>query len=176
MKNVLTSIVLLAVFSVVIFFIGGVFKLYGTLEGPGEILGDKVPEYVIQEREQRISKIADDLGVESEKQILFGDLHVHTTYSTDAFMWSLPYFNGPGASPISDACDFARFCSALDFWSINDHAEASTPRKWLDTKESIRHATISLRALMIWLAFSVGSGLKSVMFLKITLAIKMSFF
>ena len=138
MKNVLTSIVLLAVFSVVIFFVGGVFKLYGTLEGPGEILGDKVPEYVIQEREQRISKIADDLGVESEKQILFGDLHVHTTYSTDAFMWSLPYFNGPGASPISDACDFARFCSALDFWSINDHAEASTPRKWLDTKESIR--------------------------------------
>ena len=138
MKNVLTSIVLLAVFSVVIFFVGGVFKLFGTLEGPGEILGDKVPEYVIQEREQRISKIADDLGVESEKQILFGDLHVHTTYSTDAFMWSLPYFNGPGASPISDACDFARFCSALDFWSINDHAEASTPRKWLDTKESIR--------------------------------------
>ena len=100
MKNVLTSIILLAVFSVVIFFVGGVFKLYGTLEGPGEILGDKVPEYVIQEREQRISKIADDLGVESEKQILFGDLHVHTTYSTDAFMWSLPYFNGPGASPI----------------------------------------------------------------------------
>ena len=87
MKNVLTSIVLLAVFSVVIFFVGGVFKLYGTLEGPGEILGDKVPEYVIKEREQRISKIADDLGVESEKQILFGDLHVHTTYSTDAFMW-----------------------------------------------------------------------------------------
>ena len=47
MKNVLTSIILLAVFSVVIFFVGGVFKLYGTLEGPGEILGDKVPEYVI---------------------------------------------------------------------------------------------------------------------------------
>ena len=100
MKNVLTSIVLLVVFSVVIFFVGGVFKLFGTLEGPGEILGDKVPEYVIQEREQRISKIADDLGVESEKQILFGDLHVHTTYSTDAFMWSLPYFNGPGVTNI----------------------------------------------------------------------------
>ena len=30
------------------------------------------------------------------------------------------------------------FCSALDFWSINDHAEASTPRKWLDTKQSIQ--------------------------------------
>ncbi len=63
MKKVLTSIALLTIFSVVIFFIGGVFKLYGTLEGPGEILGDKVPEYVIQEREQRLSEIADDLGV-----------------------------------------------------------------------------------------------------------------
>ena len=55
MKNVLTSIILLAVFSVIIFFVGGIFKLYGTLEGPGEILGDKVTEYVIQEREERIS-------------------------------------------------------------------------------------------------------------------------
>jgi hypothetical protein len=43
-----------------------------------------------------------------------------------------------GASPLADACDYARFCSALDFWSINDHAEASTPRKWLDTKKSIQ--------------------------------------
>ena len=48
MKNVLTSIILLAVFSVIIFFVGGIFKLYGTFEGPGEILGDKVPEYVIR--------------------------------------------------------------------------------------------------------------------------------
>src|SRR5690606_37348388 len=34
--------------------------------------------------------------------------------------------------------DFARFCSALDFWSINDHAEASTPRRWRETREAIR--------------------------------------
>ena len=45
---------------------------------------------------------------------------------------------GEGAHPPADACDFARYCSALDFWSINDHAESITPRHWRETIESIR--------------------------------------
>jgi len=45
---------------------------------------------------------------------------------------------GEGAHPVSDACDYARFCSSLDFWSINDHAEASSPRRWSETKDAIR--------------------------------------
>jgi hypothetical protein len=138
MKKLLTSLVLLFIFTVIIFFGGAALKLFGTLDGPGVIEGKVLPDKVLEDRANRINLVKSELEVLDEKQILFGDLHVHTTYSTDAFMWSLPYMNGKGASPIADACDYARFCSALDFWSINDHAEASTPRKWLDTKESIQ--------------------------------------
>jgi hypothetical protein len=73
-----------------------------------------------------------------DKSILFGDLHVHTSVSMDAFLMSLPIAGGEGAHPAADACDFARYCSALDFWSINDHAESITPRLWRESVESIR--------------------------------------
>src|SRR5262245_31395777 len=72
------------------------------------------------------------------ERILFGDLHVHTTWSIDAFLYSLPLFGGAGAHPPADVCDFARHCSRLDFFSINDHAEGLTPERWRRTIESIR--------------------------------------
>src|SRR4029079_10019885 len=57
------------------------------------------------------------------------------------WVWSrrpLPFMQGEGAHPPADACDFARFCSGLDFWSIEDHAESITRQHWKQTKESIR--------------------------------------
>jgi Protein of unknown function (DUF3604) len=107
----------------------------GKLEGPGEIHGRApVPAAELAARVQR--ERAADPG--AAKQILFGDLHVHTTYSTDAFLMSLPLLQGEGPNPVGAACDYARYCSALDFWSITDHAEGMTPRMWRETKESIR--------------------------------------
>ncbi|MCZ6784667.1 MAG: DUF3604 domain-containing protein [Proteobacteria bacterium] len=72
------------------------------------------------------------------KRILFGDLHVHSSFSLDAFLFSLPVLAGEGAHPPADACDFARYCSSLDFFSLTDHAMGITPKHWAWEKESLR--------------------------------------
>ncbi|MDP6978128.1 MAG: DUF3604 domain-containing protein [Myxococcota bacterium] len=81
---------------------------------------------------------AADIGSHRAKQILFGDFHVHSGFSQDAFALSMPLSGGEGAYNVADACDFARYCSDLDFWSINDHAESSTPRRWRETIDAMR--------------------------------------
>lgn len=112
----------------------------GQHEGPGTIQGPRVPEEVLVRRTTAEHDAAVRLAPAAppQKQILFGDFHVHTTFSADAFLRSLPMLQGEGAKPPADACDFARYCSGLDFWSINDHAEALTPRHWQETKELLR--------------------------------------
>jgi hypothetical protein len=92
----------------------------------------------IAERAERVTDAAERIGVAAPRQILFGDLHVHSTFSFDAFQMSLPMAGGDGAHPVADACDFARHCSALDFWSINDHAMALSDRRWRETVDTIR--------------------------------------
>lgn len=81
---------------------------------------------------------APDPALDAQRRILFGDLHVHTTISLDAFFMSLPIMGGVGAHPPDEACDFARFCSGLDFFAITDHAMATLPSDWKSIKESIR--------------------------------------
>ncbi len=106
----------------------------GEPQGRGVIEGPTVPTEVVAEKETRQQE-----AVRTDaNQILFGDLHVHTTFSPDAFIMSVPLMGGGGLHPPADACDFARYCSSLDFWSINDHAEGITPRRWAETRQSIR--------------------------------------
>lgn len=118
---------------VAVYLLGVQFNWYGNLEHAGDSVADVYPRNLVEEK-----SAAQENFMPGAKQILFGDTHVHTSYSTDAFLWSLPILNGEGPHPISDACDYARFCSALDFWVTTDHAEASTPRKWQEIKEAVR--------------------------------------
>ena len=111
---------------------------FGIERAPGDIEGPARSDVLVQQRVAEQAAVAAGFNARPEKQILFGDLHVHTTNSTDAFLWSLPIYGGEGSHPLADACDYARHCSALDFWSITDHAEASTPQRWEDAKQSIR--------------------------------------
>jgi hypothetical protein len=111
---------------------------FGRARGPGAIEGAALPADVIAARGQSQGAAAAALGAPGDDRILFGDLHVHTTYSTDAFTWSLPIFGGEGVYPLADACDFARYCSGIDFWAATDHAEAITPARWAETRSSIR--------------------------------------
>jgi hypothetical protein len=108
---------------------------WGAERDAGVIDGERLPQDVIARRAADVASVRPSAQL---KQILFGDLHVHTTYSTDAFQWALPLNGGPGGFPLADACDFARYCASLDFWAITDHAEASTPVRWQRTKDSIR--------------------------------------
>ena len=110
----------------------------GRLFGRGAIATEPIPVEAVAQRSQRQLDTTALGEPNQSSQILFGDLHVHTTYSGDAFIFSLPMFQGEGAHPPADACDFARFCSGLDFWSINDHAEDITTEQWSETRQAIR--------------------------------------
>ena len=139
MRRLIPGILLLALAGVAVYAAGMWLQLYGAHRGPGAPEAPAVPDAVYQQRLRQQQRAASRLSPAPTTEILFGDLHVHTTFSTDAFVSSLPMLGGSGgAHPVGDACDYARYCSALDFWSINDHAEASTPRKWRETVETMR--------------------------------------
>ena len=127
---------LLAIFSAWVFFVSE--GLTGERHLRGAIGQSPQPSARVSERSTRQQSLASPAVRETSRQILFGDLHVHTTYSADAFIFSLPLLQGEGAHPPADACDFARYCAELDFWSINDHAEFLTPWQWDETRSAIR--------------------------------------
>ena len=117
----------------------------GEHEPPGVVTDAERPAAEVRETALRQRDASRAAGIDPPKQILFGDLHTHTTFSQDAFSISLPLLGGEGAHPPADACDYARFCAALDFWSINDHAEGVTPLHWAETRDSVRACNAASR-------------------------------
>lgn len=106
---------------------------------PMEATEKRLSDDVITARAERQNNARQLMAVESDKQILFGDTHVHSTNSADAFMYSLPMMHGTsGAYPPAYACDYARFISQLDFYFLTDHAESFTPSQWQDSIDSVQ--------------------------------------
>jgi hypothetical protein len=124
---------LASILSAILFLLIGIFfNWFGVYQGPGEVIElNKISSTLIKE----------DAFTEkpTAKKILFGDLHVHTTFSFDALLLNLPIANGEGTHPVADACNFARFCSNLDFFAVTDHAEWLTKREWKDSLDSIQN-------------------------------------
>ncbi|MEM7410214.1 MAG: DUF3604 domain-containing protein [Myxococcota bacterium] len=109
----------------------------GEHQGPGAVTEHALDPGWERAPDAAQSAVRAENGLPDDSQVLFGDLHTHTTFSPDAFIMSLPMLGGSGVHPPADACDFARFCADLDFWSINDHAEGISPRHWSDTIDAI---------------------------------------
>ena len=117
-----------------LYFFAFYFNFFGSLEDSGINIKTSYPDELVQSRIQSQIEVS-----QSDTQILFGDTHVHSTHSLDAFLWSLPNSQGDGPHLMADACDYARFCSAIDFWVMTDHAEGSTPRKWGETIKAVQN-------------------------------------
>jgi Protein of unknown function (DUF3604) len=133
----LGGIALVVVLGVALVYVAGL-GAFGKETHAGKPAGRAIAKEIVGQRAEAELAAARGVGVGQPKQILFGDLHVHTTFSFDAFQLSLPMSGGDGAHPVADACDFARHCAALDFWSITDHDLTLTPRMWKETIETIR--------------------------------------
>ena len=108
----------------------------GAHEEPGTVTAATRPADIVTSRSQDVASAANELLVSRPKQILFGDLHVHTTYSFDA--WGQGTRNDPfdayrfakgeplGVQPYNEAGApqrSVRLRRPLDFAMVSDHAE-----------------------------------------------------
>ena len=89
MKKILISFTTLIILGILAFPILDRGYLW-PYQDAGNIKGTGLSQEVISARESLITLAKDDLNVENDKVIYFGDFHVHSTFSADAMLFSLP--------------------------------------------------------------------------------------
>ena len=68
--------------------------LFSDIQHAGEPSARAVSPALVEFKTDTVRESALEVGVARPKQILFGDLHVHSTFSFDAFTLSLPMAGG----------------------------------------------------------------------------------
>ena len=115
----------------------------GTGAGPGLItITDPIATSAGAEPVYGLAAVAGTHG-EPANPIVFGDTRVHTDLSDAAFFMSLPATGGSGTASLGDACDYARFCSAIDFWVAADYAPSLSQSRWTTTVETLQQCNIA---------------------------------
>ncbi len=137
----------------------------GELETPGTV--HATPRTVARsEAETRAQREgAHALGVESAKQILFGDLHVHTTFSFDAFLLSLPRWPAARArtrrpTPATSRASARRSISGRSTTTPRDSLRATGARRSTRSASATRSAGDG-RGARTRSRSSAGSGRRS---------------
>ena len=137
MRTLLITL-LVALLSLALIIVAAAEGLLGTSAGPGTLAAAatrSATQNSITTYGQR--QVASAHGEDSDRRILFGDPRVYSAFTDEALLSSLPVVGGSHRATLSDACDYARFCSAVDFWVATDRGESLTPRRWQASLETV---------------------------------------
>ena len=97
-RKILTGLAIL-LFAAALWLLAASSGWLGRAETAGSVLGAARPAETVETRSARQADAARRAGAAVDKQVLFGDFHVHTTLSFDAFMMGLPLAGGRGSAP-----------------------------------------------------------------------------
>jgi len=74
---------------------------------------------------------------EESSYVYWGDNHVHTRFSPDALAAMAFARELESTRDVYNACEFARFCSGLDFFVSAEHAEFQTEANWKTIRDQV---------------------------------------
>lgn len=118
-------------------------------DGTRETTGSSEQELVYGDGQEGSDSLRSDPAPPTERtQVLFGDTHVHTRNSLDAFLF-MAQDEGEllNDRDVAEACDYARFCADVDFFVSSDHAEFLTEENYTAARRQVRDCNLESAGL-----------------------------